>query len=161
MVCNMTALLLNAAAATIALIIGAFLVGVFQSFRSNVKLNLQGLDKEGAIQKAANALVKAWYKLDKDDPLQKASMIAADALAGIGYNKEQIAFVVRSIQIDYNAYLRTSSKEEVALVSLVHLILYHYSRFKPIRLRFIIESNKMDIELVLAAVRDAQQSQKL
>lgn len=152
----MSSLLINAALSAGTLIVGAFLYGMYQSARANIKLNLQGLSKSAAIEKAANFVVAAWYKSKEGDVRQRMSALAADALIGIGRTKKEVDFAIKASQIDYGARLRGQSQEKIALVSLVHFVLYHYSHFEPIKLSFRVESNQKDIDAALAAVNEAE-----
>ena len=153
-------LLIDTALSAGALMVGAFLYGMYQSARANIKLNLQGLDKSHAIQKAANVLAAAWYKSEIENKQQRMAALATDALVGIGYTKKQVEFEIKAIQIDYNARLKGQNSEMVLLVSLVHFVLFHYSHFKPLNLSYTVEANKSDIDSVLAAAKKAEQVYK-
>jgi len=152
----MSSLLIDAAISSGVLILGAFLYGVYQSARANIKLNLQGLSKSEAINKSAYIIVSAWHKSKEGDARQRMSALAADALIGIGLTKKEVDFAIKASQVDYGARLRGQSQEKIALVSLVHFVLYHYSHFEPIRLSFRVEASQKDIDAVLVAVNEAE-----
>lgn len=152
----MLSVLINAAVSAGALMFGAFLYGFYQSVRANIKLNLQGLSKSEAIDKSAYVIVSAWHKSEVEDVRQRMGDLAADALVGIGLTKKEVDFAIKDSQIDYGARLRGQNQETVALVSLVHFVLYHYSHFEPIRLPFRVEASQKDIDTVLAAVNEAE-----